>query len=212
MTQGKAWCIKTAGFRSLNCTTPLRTRVGEWRAFRVHAHHFWFSSLTLCQTCFSLSTALCFVPLNLEALLFPWSPILCSLNVLAFISVMEVIVKSVISKMHWVDNLLLKALILPWLYDFLAILLLTTCGWETTGQLLQWISISGCLVTVLWCCNRAVAYLSSLPILAVVYRLFYLFYLPTANLPIYHNLPISTNFFADLPNFNFFYRSFCYFM
>ena len=41
---------------------------------------------------------------------------------------------------------------------------------------------------------------------------FYLFYLPTANLPIYHNLPISTDFFADLPNFNFFYRSFCYFM
>ena len=55
-------------------------------------------------------------------------------------------------------------------------------------------------------------YLSSLPILAVVYRFFYLFYLPTANLPIYHNLPISTDFFADLPNFNFFYRSFCYFM
>ena len=56
------------------------------------------------------------------------------------------------------------------------------------------------------------AYLSSLPILAVVYRFFYLFYLPTANLPIYHNLPISTDCFADLPNFNFFYRSFCYFM
>ena len=52
-------------------------------------------------------------------------------------------------------------------------------------------------------------YLSSLPILAVVYRFVYL---PTANLPIYHNLPISTDFFADLPNFNFFYRSFCYFM
>ena len=52
-------------------------------------------------------------------------------------------------------------------------------------------------------------YLSSLPILAVVYRFFYL---PTANLPIYHNLPISTDFFEDLPNFNFFYRSFCYFM
>ena len=52
-------------------------------------------------------------------------------------------------------------------------------------------------------------YLSSLPILAVVYRFFYL---PTANLPIYHNLPISTDFFADLPNFNFFYWSFCYFM
>ena len=50
-------------------------------------------------------------------------------------------------------------------------------------------------------------YLSSLPILAVVYRFFYL---PTANLPIYHNLPISTDFFADLPNFNFFYRNlFC---
>ena len=31
-----------------------------------------------------------------------------------------------------------------------------------------------------------------------------IFYLPTANLPIYHNLPISTDFFADLPNFNFF--------
>ena len=46
-------------------------------------------------------------------------------------------------------------------------------------------------------------YLSSLPILAVVYRFFYL---PTANLPIYHNLPISTDFFVDLPNFNFFYR------
>ena len=45
------------------------------------------------------------------------------------------------------------------------------------------------------------SYLSSLPILAVVYRLFYL---PTANLPIYHNLPISTDFFADLPNFNFY--------
>ena len=57
----------------------------------------------------------------------------------------------------------------------------------------------------LWPC----AYLSSLPILAVVYRFFYL---PTANLPIYHNLPISTDFFEDLPNFNFFYRSFCYFM
>ena len=53
------------------------------------------------------------------------------------------------------------------------------------------------------------AYLSSLTILAVVYRFFYL---PTANLPIYHNLPISTDFVVDLPNFNFFYRSFCYFM
>ena len=52
--------------------------------------------------------------------------------------------------------------------------------------------------------NPTLAYLSSLPILAVVYRFFYLFYLPTANLPIYHNLPISTDFFADLPNFNFF--------
>ena len=31
-----------------------------------------------------------------------------------------------------------------------------------------------------------------------------IFYLSTANLPIYHNLPISTDFFADLPNFNFF--------
>ena len=31
-----------------------------------------------------------------------------------------------------------------------------------------------------------------------------IFYLPTANLPIYHNLLISTDFFADLPNFNFF--------
>ena len=31
-----------------------------------------------------------------------------------------------------------------------------------------------------------------------------------ANLPIYHNLPISTDFFADLPNFNFFYRTFMY--
>ena len=31
-----------------------------------------------------------------------------------------------------------------------------------------------------------------------------IFYLPTANLPIYHNLPISTDFFADLPNFSFF--------
>ena len=34
------------------------------------------------------------------------------------------------------------------------------------------------------------SYLSSLPILAVVYRFFYL---PTTNLPIYHNLPIPTN-------------------
>ena len=49
------------------------------------------------------------------------------------------------------------------------------------------------------------SYLSSLPILAVVYRFFYL---PTANLPIYHNLPISTDFFADLPNFNFFLPKF----
>ena len=48
--------------------------------------------------------------------------------------------------------------------------------------------------------DKTSAYLSSLPILAVVYRFFYL---PTANLPIYHNLPISTDFFADLPNFNF---------
>ena len=47
----------------------------------------------------------------------------------------------------------------------------------------------------------SLTYLSSLPILAVVYRFVYL---PTANLPIYHNLPISTDFFADLPNFNFF--------
>ena len=31
-----------------------------------------------------------------------------------------------------------------------------------------------------------------------------------ANLPIYHNLPISTDFFADLPNFNFFCRTFMY--
>ena len=48
--------------------------------------------------------------------------------------------------------------------------------------------------------HPTITYLSSLPILAVVYRFFYL---PTANLPIYHNLPISTDFFADLPNFNF---------
>ena len=52
------------------------------------------------------------------------------------------------------------------------------------------------------------SYLSSRPILVVVYRFLGFFYLPTANLPIYHNLPISTDFFADLPNFNFFYRYF----
>ena len=51
--------------------------------------------------------------------------------------------------------------------------------------------------------SNDVPYLSSLPILAVVYRFFYL---PTANLPIYHNLPISTDFFVDLPNFLFFLR------
>ena len=56
-------------------------------------------------------------------------------------------------------------------------------------------------VLVYQTCKMVQAYLSSLPILAVVYRFFYL---PTANLPIYHNLPISTDFFADLPNFNFF--------
>ena len=57
--------------------------------------------------------------------------------------------------------------------------------------------------------NVGCAYLSSLLILAVVYR-FFLPFLPSYRQPT--DLPQSTDFFTDLANFNFFYRSFCYFM
>ena len=58
-------------------------------------------------------------------------------------------------------------------------------------------------------CLMVSTYLSSLPILAVVYRFFYL---PTANLPIYHNLPILSRIYRILIFSTDFFYSFCYFM